>query len=287
MAEPVGIVGLGLVGSALAERFSAAGLQVFGFDLNADLHRALEAIGGQPAGSASEIASHCKRIVFSLPTSDDVIAVLEEIAGELEPDNLILDTTTGEPDRMAAIASRLAERGVQYVDATIVGSSAQVRTGDAVVIAGGDAAAFEQARPLVEAFAKTAFHVGPSGSGARMKLVVNLVLGLNRAVLAEGLSFAERCGIDRELALEVLRAGTAYSKVMDTKGTKMLSGDFEPEARLSQHLKDVRLILAEAERAGALVPLSKMHRQLLEQAEGAGLGEKDNSAIIEVFREAL
>jgi 3-hydroxyisobutyrate dehydrogenase-like beta-hydroxyacid dehydrogenase len=116
-----------------------------------------------------------------------------------------------------------------------------------------------------------------------MKLVFNLVLGLHRAVLAEALSFAGSYGIDPAAALEVLKAGAAYSKVMDIKGGKMLSGDFTPEARLSQHLKDVRLIVAAAERCGAMVPLSEIHRELLERAEAAGFGAMDNSAVIKAF----
>jgi 3-hydroxyisobutyrate dehydrogenase-like beta-hydroxyacid dehydrogenase len=120
-----------------------------------------------------------------------------------------------------------------------------------------------------------------------MKLVVNLVLGLNRAVLAEGLSLARACGLDLPETLRVLRAGAAYSRVMDSKGPKMIAGEFQPQARLSQHLKDVRLILAEAERAGALVPLSRLHRDLLEAVEAGGWGEEDNAAVIRAFAPRL
>jgi 3-hydroxyisobutyrate dehydrogenase-like beta-hydroxyacid dehydrogenase len=113
-----------------------------------------------------------------------------------------------------------------------------------------------------------------------MKLVTNLVLGLNRAVLAEGLVFAEATGLSREEALKVLLNSPAYSRTMDAKGPKMVQGDFTPEARLAQHIKDVRLILAEAERGGASLPLSAVHLDLLEAAEAAGLGDLDNSAVI-------
>lgn len=113
-----------------------------------------------------------------------------------------------------------------------------------------------------------------------MKLVVNLVLGLNRAVLAEGLTFAKRLGVSQQDALKVLKAGVAYSRIMDTKGDKMISGDFTPVARLSQHLKDVRLMLAAAARTGQRLPLSETHRELLERAEQLGLGALDNSAVI-------
>lgn len=116
-----------------------------------------------------------------------------------------------------------------------------------------------------------------------MKLVLNLALGLNRAVLAEALAFASRSGLAAEQALEVLRAGPAYSAVMGDKGRKMLEGDFEPEARLSQHLKDVRLILDSGRRCGAKLPLSEAHARLLEEAEAAGFGGADNSAILKIY----
>ena len=117
-----------------------------------------------------------------------------------------------------------------------------------------------------------------------MKLVTNLVLGLNRAALAEGLAFAESLGLDASRALTVLGESMAYSRVMDTKGAKMVQGNFTPQAKLSQHLKDVRLILEAAGGAGAELPLSQAHRLLLEAAEAAGLGELDNSAIIRAIK---
>ena len=120
-----------------------------------------------------------------------------------------------------------------------------------------------------------------------MKLVMNLVLGLNRAVLAEGLEFARACGLDPYTALDILKAGPSYSRAMDTKGTRMLNEDFEPEARLSQHLKDVRLILAAGARAGAHLPLSQIHRELLEAAEEAGFGQSDNCAVIKAFQSGV
>src|SRR5581483_4874146 len=179
---------------------------------------------------------------------------------------------------------QLAELGVDYVDACVGGSSAQVRRGEAVVMAGGSVQAWERSRDLFDAFAKKSWLLGPPGSGARMKLVFNLVLGLNRAVLAEGLEFAAHAGIAPSQALEVLREGAAYSGVMDTKGERMVTADFSPEARLSQHRKDVRLILAAAERWGAVTPLSHVHDALLERAEALGYGQADNSAVITAFQ---
>ena len=117
-----------------------------------------------------------------------------------------------------------------------------------------------------------------------MKLISNLVLGLNRAALAEGLVFAKAIGVSAERALEVLMGTMAHSRIMDTKGRKMLDGNFSVQARLSQHLKDIRLILDAASEADQPLPLTEVHRRLLEAAQAAGFGEADNSAIIEAFK---
>jgi 3-hydroxyisobutyrate dehydrogenase-like beta-hydroxyacid dehydrogenase len=278
----VGIIGLGLVGSALAERFRAAGFDVCGYDLSAAKREALAAVGGQPASDAIEAARICDRLVLSLPTSHVAAQVLVEIADELTG-KLVIDTTTGEPETMARLGNWLANRGVEYIDATIAGSSAQVRRGEVVVMLGGSGAAVERASNLLQAFAAKCFPLGPVGSGARMKLVVNLVLGLHRAVLAEGLAFARSSGIDPAQALEVLAAGPAFSRVMDTKGQKMLTGDFEAEARLAQHHKDVKLILEAAQNSGAKLPLTQLHELLLAALVNVGCGELDNSAIVRAF----
>ena len=277
---PIGLIGLGLVGGALAARLQRAGFCVVGFDVDAARQRALKKLGGHAAGSAAEVFATCQCVLLSLPSSEVVESVLHEVSPQLRRGLRLLDTTTGEPEATAQLGAALARQGVRYLDATIVGSSAQVATGDVLVLVGGRRADFVASRELLATFARQTFHVGPCGSGARMKLVVNLVLGLNRAVLAEGLVFAQRLGVSPKLALDILKAGAAYSRVMDTKGDKMLRGDFKPQARLSQHLKDVRLMLAAAEQAGQRLPLSLVHRGLLEHAEQLGLGALDNSAIL-------
>jgi 3-hydroxyisobutyrate dehydrogenase-like beta-hydroxyacid dehydrogenase len=274
------------MGSALAERFLRAGLSVVGYDLSEDRRAALGAIGGEAApGAAAAVRRADAALVLSLPTTDVVESVIAEIEPTLTPGLLVLDTTTGDPDRTAALGRRLAEtRGVDYLDATVAGSSAQTRAGEVVVTAGGTAPGFARAELLLRHFAREVIHVGPWGAGSRMKLVTNLALGLHRAVLAEALCFARSCGLDPAAALRVLKAGPAYSRVMDTKGRKMLGGDFDPpEARLSQHLKDVRLILAAGQQAAARLPLTGLHETLLTDLEAAGLGNVDNSAIICAF----
>ncbi len=283
VAEPVGLIGLGLMGMALAERLCGGGFDMWGRDIDPAREDLLRQIGGKPAANAVAIASTCDRILLSLPDSDVVETVLGEMGCALAAGRIVIDTSTGDPKRALAIGGRLAERGVYYLDATISGSSQQVREGQAVVLAGGPADAFNRCEDLFRLFTRRWFHLGPCGSGSQMKLVSNLVLGLNRAALAEGLWLGKTLGLDLQVVLTVLRESMAYSRIMDTKGEKMIRGDFEPQARLSQHYKDVRLMLQAAARAGTDLPLTQAHARLLELAERAGYGSQDNSAIIRAF----
>ena len=225
----------------------------------------------------------CDRVLLSLYTTDTVEEVLDRLAGGLRPGQILIDTTTGEPEQTARLGARLTARGVHYLDAPISGSSEQTRRGEVTAIVGGPRAAFDACRDLFQCCTEKTIHAGPCGVGAKMKLVSNLVLGLNRAALAEGLVFARTIGLDAESALQVLIHTMAYSRIMDTKGQKMVQGDFATQARLSQHLKDIRLILAAARDAGQDLPLSETHCRLLEVAEAAGFGDADNSAVIRAF----
>lgn len=283
-AEPIGLIGTGLMGSALAGRFLAAGFRVRGWDRDADR---LAASGAEPAESASSVVRSCECVVLSLPDSRVVKAVLDEVGAELRPGQVILDTTTGEPEDAVRFAERLRPLGVAYLDATISGSSEQLRRGGALCMVGGEATDYARCAGLFTALGGPVIHVGGSGDGARMKLVTNLVLGLNRAALAEGLSLAEAMGLDLRQTLRVLQSSAAASRIMDSKGEKMITREFSPVARLSQHLKDVRLIEEAGESAGLRLTLTEAHRQLLEEAERAGLGTRDNSAVIEVIRRKI
>jgi 3-hydroxyisobutyrate dehydrogenase-like beta-hydroxyacid dehydrogenase len=281
--QTVGLIGVGLMGTALAERLIGQGFDVLGYDIEPGRREALTGLGARAATSAGAVLSACPRVVLSLPDLDVVATVLATESALLRAGQALIDTTTGAPAQAERLGADLARRGVEYLDATVSGSSVQVRRAEVTLLVGGTEDAFARCRDLFGCFARTAYHVGPCGSGAKMKLVTNLVLGLNRGALAEGLAFARGLKLDAARTLALLRDSMAYSRVMDSKGEKMVRGDFEPQARLTQHLKDVRLILAAAEAAGLRLPLSQAHRLLLEAAEAAGYGACDNSAIIRTY----
>jgi len=283
----IGLIGIGLVGSALAENLLAAGYDVTGYDVDPRRRDALVRIGGAAAASAAEAAAGNEALLLSLPDSNTVRKVLAGSRGLLSckaAPRYIIDTTTGSPDdadRMAALCERA---GTEYLDAAISGSSRQIRLREAVFLVGATAPAFNACRGLLARLAGKVFHLGPPGAGVRTKLASNLILGLNRVALAEGLVLAERLGLDLASFLAVLKQTPAFSRVMDSKGEKMIRGDFAPEARLAQHAKDVRIILTAARRAGLSLPLSRAHLRVLRSAVAAGDGDLDNSAVIRQLR---
>ena len=281
--QDIGLIGLGLLGAAIAERLHHSGIQVRGWDIDSEKTAAAVRANHAHRQAPEEIAASCDRILLCLPNSAAVESVIAQLDAHLRPGTVIADATTGSPGIVENLAARLTLRHVEYADACIGGSSEDVRQRRATVMFGGSEAAFSACLPIFDTYAQSSFHLGPAGAGTRMKLAFNLVLGLHRAVLAEGLAFARGAGISLEDALAVLKDGAAYSRVMDTKGEKMIKRDFEPQARLSQHLKDVRLILEEGVSGKTTLPLSSLHETLLSHLEAAGHGAEDNSAIFRWF----
>ena len=279
--RPIGLIGLGLMGNAIAERLFAVRHAVLGWDIDPAARARFNKLGGTVAANAQGVFACCDCILLSLPNSKIARSVLRTAA--LRTGHIIADTTTGDPDDAVKLSRQLASTGAAYLEATISGNSDQVRRGEVLVMVGGLRHVFYRCGELFSTFAARTIYTGATGSAAQMKLVTNLVLGLNRAALAEGLVFARTLKLNGKQTLEILRASMAYSRIMDVKGEKMLRGNFKPQARLSQHLKDVRLMIAAAAKARTNLPLSKTHRKILSAAEAAGLGQLDNSAIIRVI----
>ncbi len=283
MPGNIGLVGLGLVGSAIAERLKIEGFNVIGFDIDQAKCEQLEQLGAVTVDNPAQVAEQSDRIILSLPDTDAVLKVVEGRGGILEAKNApgyIIDTTTGEPDKTAELAQRLAGRDIYFLDAPFSGSSRQVRDKEVVFMVGGEKAAYEKCMDIFQALGEKSFYLGASGNGSRAKLAGNLILGLNRLALAEGLVFASKLGLEPRAFLELLKVTPAYSAAMDVKGKKMLEGDFTPQARLRQHRKDVSIMLKYAENLQQDLPLSKVHLEVLEKAIAAGDGDMDNSAVI-------
>src|ERR1041384_2052130 len=283
-ARTIGIAGLGLLGSALAHRLIGAGLDPKGFDIDAAKTTAFAKARGI-AATLSEVA-RCDVVllaVFDTAQVEDVVtnAILPAVTPGAR--KTVLVASTCDPDRIAALIARVAPQ-ITMIETPVSGSSGQVRNGDGVGLIGGARDVVDSVADILDALYPKWFYLGAAGNGRWGQLAINHILGLNRLVLAEGLVFVERLGLDAKAFLDVARQSAAYSQVMDIKGPKMVSGEYSPQGFIHQSLKDFRLILEQAESRGQEMPLATLNAAVLEACVRRGEGERDNSAVIEEIR---
>ncbi len=285
----VGLIGIGLMGAALARRLLDAGYQVVGFDVDAARREALGEMGGEPVGSVAEVARRAPLTLIAVMTIAQVEDVVEGKGGLIESavagtQPMALCTSTCDPGRVEALAERAAARGFIFLDTPVSGTSKQVLEGDGFGLIAGDKQAADSAAAIIKVIYPRSQYLGPAGNGSKTKLAINHILGLNRIALAEGLVFAETMGLDLTSFLAAARQSAAYSQIMDVKGGKMVAGDFEPVGRLVQHLKDIRAMLPEAESRGQELPFLSLLHDVVEAGVSHGDGGRDNSIAIEEIR---
>ena len=288
--KPVGVIGTGLMGTACARRLRAAGFDVLGYDVDPGKLAQLAALGGRAARSIAEISRSCDKVVLAVFDTDQAEDAIEGPHGLLSgrPASgsplTVVCVSTCDPDRIAALATRLPAGRLRFVEAPLSGTSEQTARGEALGLIGGDRAAADGASDVLEAICPRRHHVGAAGNGGRAKLAINLILGVNRAALAEGLVFAERMGLAPEAFLRVVRESAAYSQVMDIKGGKMVTRDFAPHGFVTQSLKDFSLMADQARRLGQRLPLAETYTGLMKGCVAAGEGGLDNSVVIREIR---
>ncbi len=285
--SPVAIIGLGLMGEVYARRLLDAGFSVIGFDIDPARRTRLNEIGGKAVSSIAALAKPARCIIIAVFSTDQVADAIENHllpALGKKSDKIVLVMSTCDPDQVAALAARVAPRGIRYLDVPVSGTSDQVRRGDGVALIGGDPKIAGEVSDIMDSLFVRRFYVGKIGDGGRAKLAVNLILGLNRLAMAEGLVFAERLGLDPAAFLDVARRSASYSQVMETKGPKMVRGDFSPEGRTKQTLKDVHLMLDQAASVGQKLAMLELHADVLEACVRAGEADMDNSVIIKEVR---
>jgi putative dehydrogenase len=281
----IGVIGLGLMGASLSARLLEAGYAVIGFDIDIDRCKALKAKGGELAVSAGELAARCGTIIVAVYGANQVEALLAELKQSENPArSVMICTTTCTPDEIVRIAQLADDAGLPLVEAPISGTSAEVRNGSAMALIAGPQETIEAVGTTLDILCPQRVNVGKIGDASRTKLAINLILQNNRAALAEGIVFAESLGLDPAVFLATARKSPAYSRVMDTKGDKMLKRDFTPESHISQTLKDAELILAEAERRNLSLPMTTTQAVLLRKAIALQGPDSDSAAVIEAIR---
>jgi 3-hydroxyisobutyrate dehydrogenase-like beta-hydroxyacid dehydrogenase len=286
-AKPLGLIGIGLMGKVFARRWMDAGFSVLGYDVDPAKGARLAGMGGEAAASIADVAKRCDIVMVVVFSLDQVADVIENhiipAVGEASG-RIVLCASTVDPDKLAALGTRIGKRGIRFLETPVSGTSAQVASGEGTGLIGGDAALMEEVRPVLAALYPRIFHIGGHGDGSRAKLTINLILGINRTGLAEGLVFAERIGLDPGKFLPVAKESAAYSRVMDGKGPKMLRGDFSPEGMVAISLKDANLMREQSRKAGQTLPLLEAYRDILQGCADRGQEKLDNSSVIEEIR---
>ena len=282
----IAFLGLGIMGAPMAASLARGGFEVVAWNRTAVKARALaeDHDGVLVAASPAEAAAAAGIVISMVPDTPDVEGVLlgEDGAAEGLPEGaLAIDMSTIAPTASRSIADRLAERGIDFLDAPVTGSRPKAEDGTLTIMAGGSEAAFERARPLFEAMGELVVHAGPQGHGSMVKLINNTLAAINAAALAEGLTLARAAGVDTDRALEVVAAGSGNSAMVALKAGPMLSGELEPLFKLEHMLKDMRHCLAEAKALGVDLELAGSAERLYTQAGEKGLGGQDFAAVIE------
>jgi 3-hydroxyisobutyrate dehydrogenase-like beta-hydroxyacid dehydrogenase len=286
-SKPVAIVGLGLMGEVYARRLLDAGIRVIGYDIDPTRRERLDAIGGEPVTEIGQLAQPARCVLLAVFNTDQVEDVVENHLMRALGNNsgqIVACMSTCDPDRISALGARVSSRGLRFLDLPVSGTSEQVRQGDGVGLIGGDLRIAEDIIQVLDALFARIFYVGKIGDGGRAKLAINLILALNRLALAEGLVFAEGLGLDPATFLPVAQGSAAYSQVMDTKGPKMVRGDFTSEGRARQTLKDAYLMREQGRAVGQALSMLNVHIEVLESCVAHGEGDLDNSVVIREVR---
>jgi 3-hydroxyisobutyrate dehydrogenase len=289
MADRVGFIGLGIMGSRMAANLSSAGWELIVWNrTRATADQWAERHGATVADSPAALAHSSDVVITMVVDGPQVEAVLlgpEGVAANAREGLLAVDMSTIGPAAARRIGTALAERGMGFMDAPVTGSSPKAEDGTLTIMAGGSEADFERAHPLFEAMGELIVHVGPLGHGQMVKLINNAVAAINTAVAGEALLLGKRTGVDLDSLLSVLNAGSGSSAMLALKAPAMRAHDYTTLFKLEHMLKDLRLCLQEADEVGQEFRFAEEVTEILEAAAGRELGEQDFAALLEVLEQ--
>lgn len=291
----ISVIGLGAMGTPIVTFLLKAGYRVKGFDLVKKKVSDLIPLGLKPARSLREVARGADLILLSLRKGSDdtpnwnvVQEVVEGkggILGVLKRGQIVVDTSTVPPWETAAMAKRLAKKGVEWMDVPISGAAFQAREGNMVFMAGGKKSVFNRIKPILDKVGKKTVYVGKNGTGAALKLVVNQTLFLNQAAAIEGFVHGLKAGLNPDVMHDVLVSGAAGSDLIAARGKDMLRGDFERKGTVRGALKDLELALEDAKRLGVILPMTGLYHQFLLEAYYKGWEKSDATVVMRLYEE--
>lgn len=277
----IGVIGLGIMGSAVARHLAAAGREVVGFDIDASRTEAVAGPRFRKAASVAAVAEDADLLLTSLPAEDALLAVVDGIlAAPRRPSQALVELSTLSLACKWREFERLAAAGVAMLDTPISGTGAQAAAGDIVLYVSGDEEINRRCLSVFADFSKKSIYLGSFGAGTKMKFVANLLVAIHNVAAAEAVSLGLRCGLDPVSLCEVLSAGAGQSRMLEVRGPMMVQGVYEPPTmKLNVWQKDMRLIKAFAHEAGAPTPLFDATIPLYLAAVAEGHGQMDTGAV--------
>jgi 3-hydroxyisobutyrate dehydrogenase len=287
MADTIAFVGLGAMGLPMARNLVKKQFRVVGFDLRSQAVAELETSGGHGAASAGEAAQGADWLILMVVNADQAEHVLFELGAldALAPDATVVLMATCPPARVGDIARRVQEAGRSFVDAPVSGGVVGATAGTLTIMAAAPSDVFAKSRPLLESMGSNLFHVGEkAGQGATMKTVNQILAGVHIAAAAEGLAMAEREGIDPALALAILSGSAASSWMHKARGPRMVEDRGQVSSALDIYVKELGIVLEAGRSVKMGLPLAAAAHQLFIAASGLGLGNRDDSQLIEMYR---
>ncbi|HEY7074284.1 MAG TPA: NAD(P)-dependent oxidoreductase [Solirubrobacteraceae bacterium] len=283
MAEAVGFIGLGIMGSLQAMNLAKAGYELTVFNRTREKADAwVKENAGTVADSPQAVAEACDVVITMVVDGAQVTDMIEQALPGARDKTLFIDMSTIAPGTARALNEQLTQAGHAFVDAPVTGSSPKAKTGTLTIMCGGAPADLERARPLFEVMGEKIVVCGEAGQGQAVKVITQAVTAINCATLAQGLVVARAAGVDVDALLETMDGGSSDSTMRALKGKPMLAHDFTPLFKLAHMLKDVQLCLAEARTAGTAFPFAGLAAELYGAGVGRGLGEQDFAAVLEV-----
>lgn len=283
MGARVGVVGLGKMGLPIARRLIDAGYTVYGCNRSAASVDELVGHGGHRAASPADLAKKVSVVLSALPTEASVLAVYEEMASVAEAEQLFVDHSTVSLTVSAQCHRLLAERGAWFLDAPVSGGPGGAAAGTLTVMVGGAERAFDIGRPIFEAFGKVVRLCGPTGAGQAVKLVNQLLVGIQTAAASEAAAFGASLGAEPDVILEMLSTSFGSSAMLIRNLPRVISGDFSPATPIALIAKDLGIIRSEADRVGVELRLGPVADELFNEGIAADLGNEDMSAVIKMW----
>jgi 3-hydroxyisobutyrate dehydrogenase-like beta-hydroxyacid dehydrogenase len=284
IGSAVGLIGLGIMGSAMSKNLIAAGFSVIGYDVRNAAMKALSKIGGRTVGSSAEVALAAD-IIISLPAPNALFDIVAEFEKLPKAERLVIETSTFKLEDKEAARQRLGESGIIMLDCPLSGSGVQALDRDVVVYGSGDKAAYDRCLPVLIGFSRAPHYLGPFGNGSKMKYVANLIVAVHTAVAGEAFALARKAGLDPQQVFDVVSDGAAGSRVLDVRGSMLIADDYRTIKTMPLDLwrKDMRIIADFANSLDCPTPMFSAAGPLFNAAVASGLGDQDTAAVAAVI----